>query len=59
MYFELIPYLRGLSKRSVAKVLCYYGHHDYEFGGLVDDNSSHGKLICFYCEREKHSYMSR
>lgn len=59
MYFELIPYLRSLWTRTVAKVLCYFGHHDYEFNGLVDSNPSYGNLICFNCEIEKHSFISR
>jgi len=53
-----IGYWRGLWTRSVARVLCHYGHHDYEFDGLVDANPNYGKLICFYCEARKQSYKA-
>jgi hypothetical protein len=56
MYFELIPYLRGLWRRSLAKVLCYFGHHDYETEAVFADGA---QLSCFYCEKLKTSYMSR
>jgi hypothetical protein len=57
MYFELVPYLRGLWTRSVAKVLCYYGHHDYEFDGVDSSDLNCGKLTCFYCQHEKRSHI--
>ena len=45
--------LRGLWRRAVASILCYFGHHDYETASVHED---YAILYCFYCEHEKCSY---
>ena len=54
MYFELVPYLRGLWTRTLAKVFCHFGHHDYESHGLGNDFAV---LECFYCQHQKRSFV--